>query len=419
MQKLLFFIIVVFFPFYLLAQSPPDTIQKVIPGRQNSPVHRGKPYVILISADGFRHDYPEKFGTDNLLRIGKKGIRADALIPSYPTFTFPSHYTIATGMHPARHGLISNHFYDRSREEFYSMRNPEKVKDGTWYEGIPLWVLAEQRGMLTAGFYWAGTEANIFGIKPTYHYAYNEKISIEKRIEQVKTWLQLPEEKRPHLITFYLPQVDQSGHRYGPDASETRKTVLWLDSCIALLMEEVNEIGLPVNFIFLSDHGMTQLDPRPITLPSDFDTEKFIIPPGAEIIHLFAKKSQDITEAYQILSDHAQDYNVYLQENLPEKFRPVTEAARARYGDIILVSHWPRTISLTSRAPLAGGHGFDPYEVPDMQAVFFAWGPAFKKGLKIPAFESIHIFPVITEILGLEYDHLIDGNSSVAKKILK
>lgn len=419
MQKLILFIFIALAPFYLLAQTPPDTIQKVIPGRQNNPIHHEKPYVILISADGFRHDYAEKYEAVNLLGLSEKGIRADALIPSYPTFTFPSHYTIVTGMHPARHGLISNHFYDRSREEFYSMRNPEKVKDGNWYNGIPLWVLAEQQEMLTAGFYWAGSEADIAGIKPTYHYAYNEKIPIGRRIEQVKTWLQLPEEERPHLITFYLPEVDQSGHRFGPDASETRNAVLWMDSCIALLTEEVNKTGLPVNFIFLSDHGMTSLDPQPITLPPDFDPEKFIIPPGAEIIHLFAKKSDDISEAYQIFSNHAQDYDVYLQENLPEKFRPLTEAARARYGDIILISHWPRIISLTSRPPLAGGHGFDPYEVPDMQAVFHAWGPAFKKGLNIPAFESIHIFPIITTILGLEYGHHIDGNPSVAKKILE
>ena len=419
MQNISCFILLILFPLCLSAQTQSDTTQKVILGRQNNSLQSKKPYVILISADGFRHDYAEKYGAENLLRLSGEGVRAEALIPSYPTFTFPSHYTIVTGMHPARHGLISNHFYDRQSEEFYSMRNPGTVKDGTWYNGIPLWVLAEQQKMLTAVYYWVGSEADIAGIIPTYHYAYNEKIPVKRRISQVRSWLELPEEERPHLIAFYFPEVDQIGHRFGPDAPETRDAVLWVDSCIGLLTEEVNRTGLPVNFVFLSDHGMTRLDPEPITLPSGFDREKFIIPPGAEILHLFAKEEEDIPAAYQLLSEEARDYDVYLQKDLPEKFRPQTESVWERYGDIILISHWPRAFSLTTRPPLSGGHGFDPYEVPDMRAVFYAWGPAFKKGMKVPAFESIHVFPLITSILGLEYEHTIDGDASLARKILE
>ena len=420
MRKIFFFVFIYFIPFYISAQALPDTTQKIITDRLNSSKQKEKPYLILISVDGFRHDYADKFGAKNILRLSKNGVRAEAMIPSYPTFTFPSHYTIITGMHPARHGLISNHFYDRSRKEYYSMRQPMKVKDGSWYGGIPLWTLAEQQQMLSACYYWAGSEADIAGTKPTYHYAYNEIIPIDKRIKNVRNWLELPDDKRPHLITFYFPEVDQMGHRFGPDAVETGQAVQWVDSCIQWLVEEVNRTDLPVNFILLSDHGMTNLDKKnTIKFPAEFDQKKFIIPPGSEIIHLFAKQQDYIPAAYQLLSDHAEDYDIYLREDLPENLYPVTETALNRFGDIVLISHWPKVFNITSRNPNPGGHGFDPYKVPDMQAVFYAWGPHFKSGMTIPSFESVHVYPIVTSILGLRYSHIIDGNSSIAEQILK
>ena len=75
-----------------------DTAQKIINGRFNSAAQQEKPYVILISADGFRYDYAEKFHAENLLRLSKQGVAASSMIPSFPSLTFPNHYTIVTGL---------------------------------------------------------------------------------------------------------------------------------------------------------------------------------------------------------------------------------------------------------------------------------------------------------------------------------
>ena len=216
-----------------------DTAQKIIAGRLNSAEQQQKPYVIMISADGFRYDYAEKHGAKNLLSLSAQGIRAVSMIPSYPTLTFPNHYTLVTGLYPSHHGLANNYFYSPRRKQSYSMRNIATVTDGSWYGGTPLWVLAEQQHMLTASYYWVGSEADIKGVLPTYYYKFNDTVSIDRRIKAVVDWLQLPPERRPHFITFYVSRTDHDGHDYGPDAPETTNGVRWVDSVIQKLTAAV------------------------------------------------------------------------------------------------------------------------------------------------------------------------------------
>lgn len=415
-------ICLLFFHFsFLQGQAVPDTTQKIIANRENHPSNYKKPYVILISIDGFRHDYAEKYGAENLLQYSQKGVRAEALIPSFPTFTFPNHYTIATGLHPKNHGILANHFYDEKREEYYSMRLSETTKDGTWYHGIPIWVLAEKQNLLSASFYWVGSEAEIDGTLPTYYYSYNESIPIGRRIQEVKNWLNLPENKRPHLITFYFPEVDQAGHRYGPDSPETHQAVQWVDSAIHQLISEVDKMNLPVNYIILSDHGMTKIDPtNKVDLPAELDLDQFIIPPGSEVIHLFSKNKDNISSTYELLSQNSNaNYEVFLKENLPENMNPKQESIRSRIGDIVLISSWPKVVSLSGRDPNPGGHGFDPIKVPEMNSIFFAWGPQIRSGIHLSSFESIHVYPIISRILDLKINHPIDGNDTIAREIIR
>lgn len=406
---------------YLQGQVNPETTQKIIPERENAPSNYEKPYLILISIDGYRHDYTEIHGAKNLSKLSNEGIRAEALIPSFPTFTFPNHYTIVTGLHPKNHGILANHFYDKSRQEYYSMRFSETIKDGTWYQGIPIWVLAENQKLLTASFYWVGSEADIAGTLPTYHYSYNESIPIDRRIDEVRKWLELPEEKRPHLITFYFPEVDQAGHRFGPESPETRQAVQWVDSAVAELIREVEKTNLPVNYIILSDHGMTKIEPRnKVKLPNDLDQEQFIIAPGAEVVHLFAKDKRSIFPAYELLAQESNDqYQVYLKENLPAHLRTNNQIIKNRIGDIVIIANWPKVISLSDRTPNPGGHGYDPQNVSDMNSIFYAWGPNFKTGIQLPAFESIHVYPIIAQILDLHIPHAIDGKETIANQIVR
>lgn len=400
-------------------QTPVDTAQHVNSNSKNALTQQEKPYVILISADGFRHDYAEKYKAQHLLELSKNGVRAASMIPSYPSVTFPNHYTIATGLYPAHHGLVANTFYDKVKKEKYSMSAKDKVRDGSWYGGTPLWVLAEQQQMLAANMFWVGSEAAIKGTRSTYYYDYTEQIKVDQRIQTVKEWLSLPAARRPHFITFYLSEPDHAGHSFGPEAKETEKVVKTVDSMIYQLTEAVKATGLPVNFVFVSDHGMTAIDQQnPIAMPVAIDPEKYNVISLGTMVDILAKDKADVQPLYNELKKTAKDFDVYLKAEVPAELNYSAKDDRMdRIGDIILLPHWPKVFS--NRKPGAGYHGFEPLKVKDMHATFMAWGPAFKKNVKIPAFENVNIYPLIAKILGLKITEEIDGKIEVLQNILK
>lgn len=397
-----------------------DTAQHIISGRKNSIKQQKKPYVIMISVDALRYDFADKYQAKNLIALRNQGVQADWMIPSFPSLTFPNHYTLVTGLYPAHHGLVNNDFYDAKRKELYRSSNKAKAEDGKWYGGTPLWVLAEQQKMLTASFYWVGSEAPIKGIYPTYYYDYSEKINIHQRIETVVNWLKLPAAKRPHLITFYFPEVDHYAHNFGPDAPETKRAVLFIDSAVNQLNKAVKATGLPVSFILVSDHGMAKVDTQnPIPLPAVVDTSKFIIPPGGELLELYAKNKAGILPVYQKLKQDENGYKAYLKSNIPAYLHYGTKDDwHHQIGDILLIPTWPKVFQLYKGRIKPGQHGYDPYQVKEMDATFYAWGPAFKKHLKVPAFQNINVYPVVTAILGLKQTEKIDGTPALAKKII-
>lgn len=400
-------------------QAQTDTIEHITQGRKNDAAQIKKPYVILISADGFRYDYAARYKANHLLELSNNGVQAASMIPSFPSVTFPNHYTLVTGMYPSHHGLVNNSFLDEKTGEKYSMGAKTKVRDGKWYGGTPLWVLAEQQHMIAASMFWVGSEAEIKGLRPTYYYDYTEQITIDKRISIVKNWLSLPEDKRPHLITFYLSEPDHAGHSFGPDAPQTEKAVKMVDSVIYELTKAIEPLNLPVNYVFVSDHGMTAVDrEHPIATPKEIDTAKYTIASSGTLMDVHAKNKADVQPLYEALKANEKDYKVYLKSNMPEHFHySTTDDRMNRIGDILLVPEWPKVFS--GRKPGVGYHGFDPSVVKDMHATFLAWGPAFKKQVKIPSFENVNIYPLVANILSLSYQEPIDGKLEVLKPILK
>ena len=410
-------LLTLFFAKGTLAQ---DTTQKIIEGRKNDKSQFDKPYVILISADGFRADFTEKYNASFLQTIQQVGVRAKYMQPSFPSVTFPNHYTIVTGLYPSHHGLVDNSYIDKATGLQYSMGNKKMVAEGKWYGGTPLWVLAEQQKMLSASYYWVASEADIQGIKPTYHFIYNEITPIQQRIQTVKNWLSLPEDKRPHLITFYFPDVDHDAHNFGPENPAVQKSVQFVDSSINALQDELAGLNLPINYIFVSDHGMTTIDvDKTIGYPAEVNKNDFNIPWGDASLHLYAKDSSKILSTYADLKKDT-SFKTYLFDETPDYWHYKKSDDRFnRLGDILLV---PNTIhqvfNLGSRKPTLGKHGFDNKEV-DMRATFMAWGPAFKKGLLIEGFENVNIYPLVANILGLKYDEAeIDGKLNILKPIL-
>ncbi len=412
--------IFIFWMFLALCLQAQDTIQQVIPGRTNSPEQVDKPYVILISADGFRYNFADEFDAENLKRLRTSGVAAHSMIPSFPSLTFPNHYTLATGLYPAHHGIVNNYFYDENKAGLYRMSNRGNVRDSSWYGGTPIWVLAEEHHMVSANFFWVGSEAPIKGIYPTYFYYYTDKIPIDRRIEVVKQWLTLPKEKRPHLICFYLPEVDHAAHQFGPDAPETGEAVKFVDEAIGKMTAMTDSLSLPVNYIFVSDHGMTQVDTiHSIQLPKDLDTSRFIIPVSDALLQLYAKNKADVLPTYTKLKAEAKDFDVYLTTDMPAQWHYSKSDDRYnRLGDIILIPHLPLVFNIAGRRVSPGKHGFDP-ALMDMRATFYAWGPAFKSGKEISDFENIHVYPLIAQLLGLTYTEEIDGKLEVLRRILK
>ncbi|MCJ8210955.1 ectonucleotide pyrophosphatase/phosphodiesterase [Mucilaginibacter sp. RS28] len=420
MMKLLTFVILSFLAVSTVSAQSPDTVQRVDMQRQNTKAQQQKPYVILISIDGFRYDYMQRHHAEHLQQLSKSGVRATEMIPSFPSLTFPNHYTLVTGLYPAHHGLVQNQFWDRNFKERYYYKG-KTTTEGKWYGGTPLWVLAEKQHMLSSSFYWVGSEAPIQGVYPTYYYKYNESIPIHERIGAVVNWLKQPAERRPHLITFYFPEVDHEGHHHGPDSKENVAAIHFVDSAINELNKAVEKTGLKVNFVVVSDHGMGYDDtvnalPTPAVAT---DTTKFIRADEGVLIHLYAKDQSDVKPAYDQIKAEAKGYEVYLRDSVPAYLHyGAKDDWHNHIGDIILIPEWPRTFNTNHRKIDPGAHGFDPYKVRDMHATFLAWGPNFKKNLVIPAFQNIDIYPMIVRLLGLKLEDKIDGTDELARKVL-
>ncbi len=400
------------------AQSASPVIE--VPNPPNTAAQQAKHYVVLVSLDGFRYDYATKYGAKNLLAMATRGATApDGMMPSYPSVTFPNHYTIVTGLYPEHHGIVANSFYDPARKENYSYTNPKTTGDGSWYGGTPLWVLAEQQGMRAACFFWPTSDAEIQGKRPSYYLApYDDSFPDAKRVEQVLAWLQLPPEKRPHFITLYYPNTDHAGHTYGPDAPETAEAVRHVDEMMGKLSEGIVASGLPVDLIVVADHGMETLKGGWVILDKWADLSQFETSGPL----LYAKSEADAEKAYQSLLGASGMFKVYRRAQVPAYLH---FNSNPREGDPVVVPTGPYPIvahdpnsSGGTRMPSRGGHGFDPRQMPSMKAIFYAAGPDIRAGVTIASFENVDVFPLIVKILELQSGP-VDGKLRTLQGILK
>lgn len=387
-------------------------------------------YVILISLDGFRHDYVKRFKPENLSRFIQYGTSAEALIPSFPSKTFPNHYTIATGLKPENHGLVDNSFYEPEKDIVYTMGNRDVIEDGYWYGGTPIWVLAERNGIKAASYFFVGSEAPVQGVRPSYYFSYDGEVSNLTRISKVFEWLQLPEEERPRMITLYFSDMDDIGHRYGPDNDkEISGRLEKLDRELGALFEGLKSFDLDINVFIVSDHGMTNILKGNL-LNLDQITEGInarVVNNGA-LAHLHLENKEDLEKIYQELTNKASHYKVVKVAD--REYYKNIEKYKNRFGDLIIIpdlGHYLTTskgmISYQNRAAMFktevyGEHGFSP-EYKDMQGIFYANGPMVKEGLIIPSFENIHVYPILATILGLAIPEDIDGKLEVLVPILR
>ena len=418
------FTVFLFSLFFAQQNLAVDTAQVITPNRFNSTEAVEKPYLIFISTDGYRYDYTKKYRAENLMKYSNQGVSAKAMLPSYPSITFPNHWSIITGLYPSHHGLVDNFFYDYSRKEAYAMNKKENAEDGSWYGGFPLWSLAEKQGVVSASLQWVGSASEAGGIRPTYYYHYHEKFTPEEKINKVVNWLKLPENVRPHFISLYFPEVDAAGHHYGPESEETKNAVKLVDNAIGNLVEKVNQLGLKnVNFIFVSDHGMIKVDKEnPLFIPEILlDKDRFDIFNSQTLLRVVVKNPNEIKTVYhQLKVSKTDDYKVILTKRFPRKLHYGTKDDKYnRIGQILLVPNAPKIFLEKGKSTSVGKHGYNPRITSEMKAVFYAWGDFFKNNLEISEFSNVNIYPLVAEILGLKVYQTIDGSPKTAKKVLK
>ncbi len=384
--------------------------------------------LLLISIDGYRHDYIDRGLSPNLEKLARHGVQAASMQPSFPSLTFPNHYTLVTGLRPDHHGVVDNTMFDPQLGKF-SLGNRKAVSDGRWWdEATPIWVTADEHGMRTATMFWPGSEAAIHGRHPDYWHPFDGSVGADARVDQVLAWLDLPPALRPRFLTLYFDAVDHAGHKFGPDSPQLDAALRATDDALGRLLQGLKQRGLfqRINLIVLSDHGMAAVPAGNTVLLDDLLPLDQVQLVSEGIVAGFNPRSdsaEDRTRFAAIerkLEQPQQHMRCWDKTRVPARF---DYGSNPRVPQLICLAnvHW----RIASRAKLAakkdppslGNHGYDNAE-PAMQAIFIAHGPAFRVGAKVPAFPNVDVYPLMTHLLGLPAA-ANDGDYDTVKGMLK
>jgi predicted AlkP superfamily pyrophosphatase or phosphodiesterase len=380
------------------------------------------PIVVLISFDGFRWDYIDRGETPHLTVLAARGVRAKGLIPSFPSVTFPNHYTIATGLYPEHHGIVANNMADPGWPERFSMAALTS-RDGRWWGGEPIWVTARRQNLRASAVFWPGSEVPIGGILPNDWTRFDDEMPNVDRVNHALDLLARPESERPSLVTVYFSEADHVGHDYGPDSPEMPEALRHLDASLGLLEAGIRQLRLldRTTFVVVSDHGMApQSDSRVIFLDDYLDLSRVDVIDWEQAVKL-RPRSGSADEIYQAIAGKHPSMTVYRREEIPERFhhrdnariQPVLALAAEGWE---ITSH-PRWEAERARhRPHGGAHGYDP-RLPSMHGIFVAAGPHVRRGLVAPEFENIHVYDFLCGVLGLTPARN-DGDPAVTRAFL-
>jgi predicted AlkP superfamily pyrophosphatase or phosphodiesterase/broad specificity phosphatase PhoE len=370
--------------------------------------HDPGPTVLMISFDGFRWDYPELHAAPTFTALARDGVRAEALMPSFPSKTYPNHYTLVTGLRPERHGIVANSMWDPQLRAEFSLADRAAVEDGRWWDGEPIWAGAERQGVVTASSFWPGSEAEIAGVRPTYWKRFDGLAADEARVDEVLGWLDQPARRRPRLVTLYFSEPDAAGHRFGPAAPETGAAVAHVDAMLARLRAGIEARGLAgsVDWILVSDHGMTPTDRRrTIVLADHLDPADLAAGTSLDAPATFGLlvpqpgKEEALLRALSRAHPHL---HAARKAEVPERFH---YRAHRRIPALViwadrgwLIAADRAALETLNREFPGGAHGYDPAE-KDMRGIFIASGPSFRKGLKTPPLENVDVYPLLARLL--------------------
>lgn len=379
------------------------------------------PTTIIVSLDGFRADFLNRGLTPRLNAFVREGVSPLYMLPSFPSVTFPNHYTLATGLYPESHGVVGNSFWDPTLQEEFYYTDAARSLDPKWWDGEPFWVTAERQGIRTAIHMWPGSEAHIAGIEPSFLDKYNGKEKLGKKVDRIFEFLDKPgaedssvqvADMRPQVIAAYVPNVDSDGHKFGPNSTEIRQTIKNADTMMDGIFRGLEERNLThiVNVIVVSDHGMATTDvSRLIQLEDLVDLGKIEHTDGWPLIGLRPKNEEELGDIYDQLAQKAKyndSFDVYLRDtNMPERYH-FSRNERIAPLWIVPKTGWAivkKTEINVEEAKTTGEvyhprglHGYD-HEHPLMRAIFIARGPAFPHppGSQLEPFRMCTIFPSV------------------------
>ncbi len=386
-------------------QSPEPKVQSPGPGVQG--LGSGAPIMILISLDGWRWDYLDRAQVPRLRALATRGVRSEGLIPTFPTKTFPNHYSIVTGLYPEHHGIVSNNMIDAAIGERFSMSAPT-AKDERWWGGEPMWVTAQKQGQATASMFWPGSEVSFGGVRPTFWRPFDDDFPNRQRVQAVLGWLRLPELQRPSFITLYFSDIDSVGHSAGPESSEILVTAAELDKEIGVLVDGVNDLALTprVHYVIVSDHGMSQVSTSRVVVLDDYLDTRTVdlidLSPGVGIW----PRTGTAEDIYMALKDTHPSLTVYRRADVPAELHYNTHP---RIPPVIGIAAEGWTVTTRRQLQewqengrqLGGNHGYDP-RLRSMHGLFIAAGPQFRQGATIPPLENIHLYEMMARVLGLK-----------------
>jgi predicted AlkP superfamily pyrophosphatase or phosphodiesterase len=357
---------------------------------------------VLISLDGFRADYITRPGAVVLRALAARGVRAERMIPVFPTKTFPNHYTIVTGLYPEHHGIVANTMFDARIGATFAISDTLVARDPRWWGGEPIWNTAERQGVRTAAFFWPGSDYAINGRYPTYYTPFDNRIPDTLRVRQVIDWLSMPANKAPRFVTLYYSTTDDAGHNYGPDAPQVDAAIAHVDSLVGALVNGLAAHGLDerVNLIIVSDHGMTPIHvSRVIRLDDYIDLNDVDVVDWMPVTAVTPKPGK-LSSVYEALR-RAPHLQVFHKDSVPARFH---YRDHPRITPLVLLADEGWTITSTERlrksAPRGGTHGYDNV-LPSMGALFVAAGPDIQQGRVIGPFANVHVYPLLARLLGV------------------
>lgn len=358
--------------------------------------------VLLISIDGLRPD--DLADAPTLQALAATGVRAQWMNPSFPTLTFPNHYTLVTGLRPDHHGIVNNSMRDPVLGRF-ALNDRQAVSDGRWWDGgEPIWVTAHRAGLRTATMFWPGSEAAIHGVRPDEWHPFDAGITPAQRVDTVLGWLQAPPAQRPAFMTLYFDQVDHAEHDAGPASPPARAAVAEVDAALARLVEGLRQRGMldALNIVVVSDHGMARVpDGQVVTVDTLVPADIAEVETAGQVVGIRPRPGHAAEAEARLLGRHPH-YACWRKGELPARWHYGTHP---RIPPIVCLMDegWDALSpgwKAKRRPGDRGSHGFDP-ALPSMRAVFIAHGPAFNPGTLLPPFDNVDVYPLLADLLGI------------------